>query len=449
MARGRSIRACAIALVVLAGAPGRVSAQEVSLRVTAGLDGTARAGRWVPVAVTIENRGTPVSGRLVATLDGREAVRELHLAAPARERVEMHLRAPDAPDAVVQVRFLPGHVQQSAPLRIVSWDTPFTLCVSAAGLTPVQESCTATIDATAVPAHWQGLDAADALVWAAGAAGGLTPAQHRAAARLQAMRAWNASTAMAPARPLLPTQEGARPAAGLLALLAGSLAAVALAGRRLGRRPAAVYAALLAAITLGGAGILADGRLGDSAALDLRETVLIRGGAGSAEADISARGLVRFPAAGTFALETTAVDDAELTVKGAATTTASAAQVDEGASAQVSAAKHGAIQYEVEGFLPLGPVAVTRGAGGLLTLENRTGFPLRGCSGSTGVTIAGAPDVAAEGTLSLSVAPDADDPTVTCGTDAWTPTLRSPGRRVRHRTAALLVVDLRSGGSPR
>ena len=68
----------------------------VAMEVAAGLGGLYRPGRWMPVSVTMENRGQALEGVLEVELGSARVSTPVDLPAPSRKRFDLALPAPHA-----------------------------------------------------------------------------------------------------------------------------------------------------------------------------------------------------------------------------------------------------------------------------------------------------------------------------------------------------------------
>lgn len=206
----------------------------------AGLDGRARAGRWMPVEVSLE-AVEPVDGTVSVEWGGSQVDRPVSVPGGTRHTVMFTLRTGD-PRSSVQVQLTTvdhARVRISIPVSVDTSEAPMVLCVNGAA----EPACTSSLPAERTPRAWQDYDAADEV--RVGTAGTLT-AEQRDALSLWAGRR---QAEMRFGLPVDPSQLASRPpsrralpwlALALIPPLAGGLAG---ARRRRGR--AAIYALAL------------------------------------------------------------------------------------------------------------------------------------------------------------------------------------------------------------
>lgn len=441
MTEGRQpiVRMAACLVLALSAVPVAAADRErgdVTVRAAAGLGGIARAGRRMPVTVTVESAGAAFTGTVEATLDNQRVTRDVVLTGVGRRSLELYLIAPDTDTATVRVRLSAGGTAVDVPVRIVPGDAPFTLCVAAAGVAPPGFSCTVSMEAAALPVSWRGLEAADDMVWAPAARAALPAEQRLAVARAIAVRTWNSSTNMAPAARPLPPADGLRgnPVLPLFVLL---LAAAVAAAPRLSRRPAVLYATTGLLIGIASAAALADGRLGSGARLQVRETIVVRTGDGLAGAQLLARGRAIFPAAGPYTAAAS-LEDAEATVQAPAR----AATAARAGTIRGAAAKRAALEYGVDGFYAEGPVRISwNGAHAIIT--NTLSTPLTACAATGVVSSTPAVTIAPGASVQIPLSDDTVDPVLTCDMQVMRPSLEFQDSAIDVRAHALLTIDLR------
>lgn len=146
----------------LGAAPAETSA--VQMLVSAGLAGTGRLGRWIPVEVVIDNKGDDIDGTLVISWGNAQIEREVSVPAPSRKNFSAFLRTGDVRDIVTATLRSRNHnpITVTAPLRVIGTDENFALCVAGADHTAA--TCSATLPVEAMPRVWRGYDTADQVI---------------------------------------------------------------------------------------------------------------------------------------------------------------------------------------------------------------------------------------------------------------------------------------------
>ena len=237
--RRRFPRAVAAAACLMAGTTAAVAADDrVTLVAHAGLDTRARAGRWTPVLVTIENSGTDITGDLVVDAGQVRVVRALALPAPSRKRIEQYVRVPSADlDRIHVALVVAGREMRAvdAPIRVIPDEKSFVLCVGPVGTNQPEPSCTATVDRATLPVSWRGYDALDDLRWPAGEKPRLDEDQTAAIGQWKIRRAHE--LVIAPAAESLEPPRALAQVRSLIAVYAGLFLLVTACAQALGRSP--------------------------------------------------------------------------------------------------------------------------------------------------------------------------------------------------------------------
>lgn len=443
----------ALATLFLTCAAVPAAAQAVSARIEPGLSGVARAGRWMPVVLVLENNGRPLDALVTVRIGAEHVSREVSLPAPSRRRLELYFRAPDT-DAATATLDVSG-VTASATVRIVPSDAPFTLCVTAGGVSPSGATCTAVLDAAALPGSWRGFDAADDVVMPAGAATVMATGQRLAHARWAAVRAWNRSTSMAPPAPAVPeTGRGGVSATRELSLHAAAVLLLAFSTRWISRRPARLYVAVVLLAIAGSAAVLAHGRFGEAGALVVHDASVVRAGVTFDGAQWQVRGTALFPSARHVSIGT-ALQDGELLVRRGGGTLRSGFSAGGDAVITGRATRQQRLEFTVDGFADEAPLDVARGTAGI-SLTNRLSSALVGCTLPDGFEPATIARIEPAGSVDVRIATDVMDTNdvndlagaaLTCVIERTSASLTWNGGPVAHQGAAVLVYDLRGQGT--
>lgn len=243
MARRRVWPGAVLCALALAAVPATATGA-TTLSGRAGLDGRARAGRWLPVDVSIE-AAESVDGTVSVEWGGSQVERPVSVPAGTRHSVAFTLRTGD-PRSSVQVQLTTADsapVRISIPVIVDTSDTPIVLCVNGAA----EPACTSSLPAGRTPHAWQDYDVADEV--RVGAEGTLTAGQRDALSLWAGRR----QAEMHFGLPVDPSHLASRPpsrrvlpwlALALIPPLAGGLA-----GARRGRGRVTIYALALGAAT--------------------------------------------------------------------------------------------------------------------------------------------------------------------------------------------------------
>jgi hypothetical protein len=354
---------CALAI---AAAPATATGAAI-LSGRAGLDGRARAGRWMPVEVSIETADA-VDGTVSVEWGGARVERPVSVPAGTRRTLTFTLRTGDPRSAVHARLNTSDHaspVNVSVPVVVDSSDTHVVLCVNGAA----DPACTSSLPRGRMPRAWQDYDVADDV--RVGTEDPLTGEQRDAlslwAGRRQAEMRFGLPMDPAyfvsrpPSRRTLPWL-----ALALVPPLAGGLAG---ARRRRGR--AVMYAIALSAAA---AGAVAAGRLPPQ--LGVRHVTTVHAFAGTGATIVESRFAVEARTDGTIQLT--------LPVAGGALDRPGPTHVpghltEEGFPTVALAGRLGAVYpFEAEFPGPPSPVHVER-TGGSVSVENRSSQTLSDC----------------------------------------------------------------------
>jgi hypothetical protein len=411
----------------------------------AGLDTRARAGRWTPVLVTIENSGTEITGDLVVEAGRVRIVRALVLPAPSRKRIEQYIRVPSADlDRIHVAVVVAGHEMRAvdAPIRIVPDDTRFVLCVQPGGPSQPEPSCTGTVDRATLPVSWRGYDATDDLEWPAGEAQGLDEDQIAAIEQWKIRRLHE--LVVAPAGSLEPPSSLAQ-VRSLIVVYAGLFLLVTAGAQALGRSPWVLYGSLLALVISGSAATMAQGRIGEGASILVTDFTVIRATEARDGTFLSTRGIATFPAFGPFELRPEFSDGV---VTGRGEPAPARFEEDGGSVLGGVFGKGQRIGFDLEGFSQRATLRIER-SGDAMRITNLGAVDLVDCELPAGFIPRRVPLLQAGTALSVGGSSADESGAVTCRLRQAPPTLRSNRDRVQHTGTAVLVFTLAAGGRRR
>lgn len=427
----------------MAGTTTAIAADDgVTLVARAGFDTWARAGRWTPVLVTIENSGTDITGDLVIDAGHVRVVRALVLPAPSRKRIEQYVRVPSADlDRIHIALVVAGREMRAvdAPIRVIPDETRFVLCVGPVGTNQPEPSCTATVDRATLPVSWRGYDALDDLEWSAGEEPVLNEDQTAAIGQWKIRRAHE--LVIAPAAESLAPPRALAQVRSLIAVYAGLFLLVTACARALGRSPVLFYGSLAALVSAGSAATLAQGRIGEGASIVVTDATVIRATEALDGAFLSTRGIATFPAFGAFELRPEFADGV-VTIR---RESVPARFADDGGSVLGGVFGKGqGIGFDLEGFSRLPTLAIERSAGAM-RITSLAAADLTDCELPTGLLPGRIPLLRAGSALSVSDSSVTGNGTITCRLRGAPPTLRSNRDRVEHNGTAVLVYTLAAG----
>lgn len=429
-------RLAAVVLLPLAAAmtpspaAGATAGPGVSLSAEAGLGGLARSGRWMPVRIALENTGADITGELVVDTGSARTVQAITLAAPSRKRIEMYVRAPGADASRIRVSLRQNEVDVAAvdvPVRFADEATGFTLCVG--GTNETSAPCTTTVESKDLPASWRGFDAADDVLAAPDVPNADALARWRAS---RALGAW-----VPPAVRVVATTPDHMLPRWVLGIYALLLLGAWGGARRAARVPARFYAIVLAVCVTGAVAVAAQGRLGPGSAVVVSQTAVVRSGATIDEALVEARGAIVFPSHERFEIRPLS-SEMILTRPGS-----EEAQIAEDGVSSIAAVfgKNDRVEFEIDGFADLRTLQATRD-GNTLRVTNAARFDLTDCDLPPGLSPRRIALLPSGDTLAIQGTPAQGDTAMRCAIRGELALLSSPGRRIEHRTSAVLVFDL-------
>ncbi len=416
----------AIACLVAAGA---APVRGATLEAAAGLGGVAKAGRWTPLAVTVDAGRDALDADLVVTWGDSRVQRPVTVAPGTRKQFEFYVRTTD-PRATIDVRLQSAGrdiATATAPVRVLGGDDRVTVCVLTDSTAPVDAAeCTATILARALPRSARGYEAADDVTWPAGRAG-LTVEQDAALRVWRALEALDASGDLGAtpqvSRPLIPRGLPAS-LTPVVGAIGGVYVLVLLTAGLVLRARCARLSFTAAAFVLATAGacaaIVGIGRVGGTRAVHLHHASLLQQLPGAQGSVLTVRGIAEFPAFDRFALRLPASDSTlETTLPRDG---ASGALDAEGFPVVAGVFGVAARQsFAGEALVGTQPLAVSD-HGGTIEIQNRSAQTLRNCRLARGLAAAAAsPMTLAPGARIEASWTDGDEaasgPVITCVAD--------------------------------
>jgi hypothetical protein len=314
----RLVLAAVIVSVAAAGDLRAADNDSITVNAVAGLGGIARAGRWAPVRVSIANRQDRIDGELVITWGASTVHREVVLPAPSRNEFELYVRTTDVRDTLdVRLRSEGRDVRTVAvPIRVVPADEDVTVCVSSDGVVDTSEaSCTTVVTAEGLPRSMRGYEAADAVLWGAGADSSLGSEQRTAVKEWEFLRRLEAdgTRVVAPhisfsTSPLADARRSLMPFVLGMVTYVALLVVVGWSGRRR-EGVAATYLAVALIGVVGTSIAVQAGRWGTGSTVLVRHATTLMGipGAGTL---VSMRGSLEYPAFDDFQVHSSAADAA-------------------------------------------------------------------------------------------------------------------------------------------
>lgn len=351
---------CALALTAVPGGAATLSGH-------AGLDGRARAGRWMPVEVTVE-ASTAVDGTLSVEWGGSRTERPVFVPEGTRRTLSFILRTGDPRNRVQASLDVAGAspVGISIPVAVDSSDAPLVVCVNGAA----DPSCTTSLPSERTPRAWRDYDVADEVH--AGTERALSGEQRDALAVWAGRRQAEVRFGMPVAPARLSSGPPSRRVLPWLGLALVPPLAGGLAGRRHRRARAVAFAATLGLVTAGAA---ATGRLPPR--LAVRHATTLHAFAGTAATLVESRFVVDTGTEGRIDLILAAPGG--VLDRPGATRTPSRLTADGLPAVTIDGRMGATYAFEAEFAGPPSPVRIARTEGGV-TIENRSPQALSDCS---------------------------------------------------------------------
>jgi hypothetical protein len=227
----------------------------------------------------------------------------------------------------------------------------------------------------------------------------------------------------------------------LIVVYAGLFLLVTASARALGRSPWALYGSLIALVIAGSAATMAQGRIGDGAAILVTDSTVVRATEARDGAFLSTRGMATFPAFGSFELRP-AFSDGIVTRRHEP---AAARFAEDGGSLLGGVFGKGQrTSFDLEGFTRMATLGIERSAD-TLRITNLSTADMTDCELPAGFVPARIVLLRAGSALSVSGSSADENDAVTCRLGLAPPTLRSSGDRVEHTGTAVLVYALAAG----
>lgn len=304
--RGRWIGVC---LLLLAAVDAQhAQAQDLTLTATAGLDGVSRPGRWTPIRVSVENRGTDVDGTLIVEWGTARLTQAVALPAPSRRDFELYIRSDDARDVIVVRLESSGRVVRTTEVavRLAGTDERITACIgSPAPVAGEPLDCTLALSPAGLPRSWRGYDAVDRVE--AGPA-----VLDVAGERQRALDLWRRMRQVEEAGNTAPASGGVPPPTAPTRRVRTTLAMYVLVVSGIGlvvrRRRGAVRSAVIAGVVIAGsAAAVATGR---ATPIMIRHATVLQQFDGAPDAILHSRAVVELPSHDEFAIRPSLADAA-------------------------------------------------------------------------------------------------------------------------------------------
>lgn len=366
-----------------------------TLDAAAGLGGLAKAGRWTPLTVTLASDGDAIAGDLVVAWGDTRLSRAVTLTPGARKTFELYLRTTD-PRGAIDVRLQSAGrdlAAASVPVRVLGVDDRVTVCVAADAASSVDSTaCMATVLARSLPRSPRGYEVADDLVWP-GRHSGITTEQDAALRAWRSLEALDASGALGAtpqvSRPLVPRGLPTTLAPVVAGIFLAYLSALLICAGLLRSRRARLswMAAGVTVITAGAcAAIGAIGQVGAVRAVHVHHVTLLQQLPDTQASVLTVRAIAEFPAFDRFALRLP-VADGTLETPSARGPARAALDADGFPVVTGVFGVAGRQSFAGEALVDARPLAIDdRGA--TVTIENRSGHPLRNCRLGRGLAAA-------------------------------------------------------------
>jgi hypothetical protein len=435
----RQSRRCVVLALCLCGlavAATRDQDTQPALKVSAGLGGFVKAGRWAPVRVEITNPHGASSAELELHWGDATVKRQIALASSGVRRFDLFIRTADAGSLIrATLRSQDREFVTEHPVTVLAHDTPVTLCVSGVdGYLADASRCTVTLTPRELPSSARGYEIVDDVI-------GVEDQRAIPVATRTALGRWRSLRALEAAGDLSLTPQVTRPT--LLRGLAGASGAtvttfagvstallmlIGMTGATTRVAPRWVWLAfaLMMAISSGAALVL--GRVGPGSAIVVHHTSLLQQIAGASGSLLTLRGVAEFPSDGVVHLRLP-LDDAMLE---AAAPSARAAHVIDDAGYPILSGRYGLgtrQAFTAEAVTDTQWLAVVE-RGDVVEVSNRTDAVLRNCRFGDGMSRSDATDLPARATVSATRQGETVGPLFTCTAPVPALTLAEASRRV-------------------
>jgi hypothetical protein len=348
------------------------AAPAVSVR--AGLGGSARPGRWMPVDVTIHAGDAPLTGTLSVEWGSAVSRRDLDLAASSSERVTMHIRTIAAsPGVHVTVTRNGGETAASldVPLTLIPAETEESIRVCI-GDTDASVPCSVSIPESEAPSSARAFDMADEVAWT-------NPSASSSRESAQALALWRASRWWQDSGSVDPivspfdrvSRLADRTRLSLALFVAALMIGTAIAAWR--RAPALLLAGLPVVVTAGGVALVTK----SSRDVDMQAASFVHQFAGVSQSMVRMKGEVEHPSGDTVSI-TPEMKDISVEVLYGLQNSESITTTDGQPVYRRTAGRAVRSRFELHGALDREWLAVTPASEGLL-IENRSPFVMSDC----------------------------------------------------------------------
>jgi hypothetical protein len=391
-----------------------------TLKVTAGLGGLVKAGRWAPVRVEIDNPQGASSAELELHWGDAIVRRQIALASSGIRRFDLFIRTADAGSLIrATLRSHDREFVTEHAVTVLAHDTPVTLCVNGVdGWLADASRCTVTLTPQELPNSARGFEIVDEVITAD------DPRALPAATR-SALDRWRSLSALEASGDLSLTPQVTRPtllrglaaaSGGAVKMFAGvSIALLLLIGTTGATTRVApwwVWLAFALVMVIGGGAALALGRVGPGSAIVVHHTSLLQQIAGTSGSLLTLRGVAEFPSDGAVHLRLP-LDDAMLE---AAAPSARAAHVIDDNGLPILSGRYGfgtRQAFTAEAVTDTQWLSVVE-RGDVVEVSNRTDGVLHDCRFGDGMSKSDAADLPARATVSATRRGETVGPLFTC-----------------------------------
>jgi hypothetical protein len=445
----RQSRRCvvlAFCLCGLAAVSTRAQDTEPTLKVSAGLGGFVKAGRWAPVRVDIDNPRGASSAELELHWGDATVKRQIALASSGIRRFDLFIRTADAGSLIrVTLRSHDREFVTEQPVTVLAHDTPVTLCVNGVdGWLPDASGCTVTLAPRELPSSARGYEIVDEVI-AAEDPRALPAATRLALERWRSLRALEASgdLSLTPqvTRPTLLRGLAAASGAGVKTFAGVCIALLLLIGMTgVTTRvdPQWVWLAFALVMVIGGGAALMLGRVGPGGAIVVHHTSLLQQIAGASGSLLTLRGVAEFPSDDAVLLRLP-LGDAMLEP---AAPSARAAQVFDDNGYPILSGRYGLgtrQAFTAEAVTDTQWLTVIE-RGDVVEVSNRTDTMLRDCHFGDGMSRSDVADLPARATVSGTRQGETAGPLFTCTAPMSALMLAEGSRRVDMTGTTTVVV---------
>ena len=436
-----------MALCLYAVAGGGTYAQaedDIAIRATAGLGGFVKSGRWAPVQIEIDHRGSESTADVVVVWGDASVRRRVFFGSPGTRRLELYIRTADA-ESVMHVSVNAEADRIEVPVTVLPYDASVTLCVSDAYAWFNESSrCSVTLAPQQLPSSARGYEIVDDVILAGGP-GAMSAIQAGTLERWRSLRsletAGDLSLTPQVTRPVvrrgLPSASAAAVTRGAVVYLA-CLVVVGLLAATTRRPPSRAWVAFAVVLASATGAALVLGHAGPGSQITIHHTSLLQQIPGASGSLLTMRGTAEFPSDEHVRLRAP-VEDAMIEAVAAS---GRAEQVIDEDGRPVLEGRYGLgtrQAFATEALVDVEWLAVAEDSR-TVRVANRSNMTLRDCRFADGMSVTTVGDLPAGATVSAERQSDIVGPLFTCIASASAVALSVPSHPIEMKGTTTIAV---------